>query len=316
MRTLSLQALVILFLGTTAFAADPTPQAKVKALYTQIIEQSPNSKDSLTTAEINKLADFLKNHPVAGPAFTKKYDHQPTGIGNGEIGFCFGRAMTVHLGARRMGLSDSSIQKIFIAGNLKNNKVRWRFHMATLVRDSDRNWRVVDPVAASAGGSLVSSPGEWMTTIKNHYDLPDGKDESKFYVTTPDAIMVDMSVIPATLDIEAHQDLLGDRLINVTFDPIKPGFDVVSASEIPADFPLYRVSGDAKNQYFVNVTEPLMSDVALFDFDFFRFSTVILLQPDATSQRILPLPRSYDYNNYFVDLMESLRIDKPLPELL
>lgn len=297
--------------------AEGLPQDKIRAAYRAILQNSPSTKTSLTADERGRLFQHVDNHPVAGFDAIGKYDHQPTGIGNGEVGFCYGRAMAVMLGARRMGLASDRIQKIFITGDLRNAAVRWRFHMATLVKGDDGKWYVIDPLATSLGLPGVVDPDKWMDAVKRKYDLVDGVDDSHFFVTDIRAIMADMSVIPANKWIEGHSDLLGDRLINATFEPHgKPGFELIPQGDIPsAPYEVFRVTGTAQDKYFINFDEPDFMGKPVFNFDFLRFSTVILFQPQPEVEQITLLPRTYDYNGYFADLMETFKLEKALPDL-
>ncbi len=312
---------IVLIVGSLLFAvagAEEIPQAKARREYNQIVQESPANKTSLTAEEQTRLLNHVYNHPVASFDALDKYDVQPTGVGNHEIGFCYGRAMAVFLAARRMGLANDRIQKLFIAGDLRNSSVRWRFHMTTIVMGDDGQWHVIDPLLVALGSQGVNNPAVWMDVVKKKYDLPDGTDDSHFFVTDTRAIMADMSVIPASKAIEAHGDLLGDRIINATFDPHgKSGFESVPQGDIPSSpYELYRVTGEAQDKYFINFTEPDFLGKPVFNFDFFRFSTVILYQPQPDSQQMALLPRTYDYNGYFVDLIESFKLDKPLPDIV
>lgn len=313
MRLRFLLLLVIGILGNAALAE--TPQDHLRIQYKKIVEESPQTLSTLTQEQLARVLTHVSEHPVASLASLPRYDHQPTGIGNREIGFCFGRAMAVHLTARRMGLFEDSIRKIFLAGDLKNGTIRWRFHMATLLKGDDNQYYVVDPIMPTIGQPGVSTPAVWMDAVKRRFDLGDGIDESKFYLTDTSAIMVDMANIPASVAIEnALFPLIGDRLINVTFAPdALKGFDAISVSEIPTDYPLFAPNESARLRYFVNLTEPDFNGKPVFNFDFFRFSTVIFYQADPTIPGLTALPRTYDYNNYFRDLTASFHPDIPIP---
>src|SRR5438128_1426530 len=78
--------------------------------FSKVVTGSPSTKEGLTAMDRKALFTQAVNNPVANVEMLFKYD--PKGI----VGFCFGRAMTVHLIARRMGLKDSSLRKLFIIG--------------------------------------------------------------------------------------------------------------------------------------------------------------------------------------------------------
>lgn len=287
--------------------AGANPQDDAVARYRQIVEQSPETTDVLSRSQLQQLFDHVVNHPVASLAAIGNYDHQPTGIGNGEIGFCFGRAMAAHLAARTMGLRRDSIRKIFIAGDLHDGGTRWRFHVTTVAKGDDGVWYAIDPLLPSLGRSSFVPAGEWMDLTKHEFDLGDGRDESKFYFADPRAVMVDMTQIPANVEIEnALRPLIGERLIDVTFTPdAARGFSTVPRSEISANYDLFLPTADAQNRYFINIKEPVFNGRPVFDFDFFRLSTVIFYQPVPQDPRIVALTRTYDYNGYFPALLAN-----------
>jgi len=69
----------------------------------------------------------------------RSYDPQ------GNIGFCFGRAMYLHLQLLRHGVAKDSIKKIFAIGPMRTGEINWQFHVATMVKDKNSNdWWVLD----------------------------------------------------------------------------------------------------------------------------------------------------------------------------
>lgn len=96
-------------------------------------------KASLDGSDIYDL--FLKSnlHPSASIYRVKDYDPK------GNIGFCFGRAMHIHLEALKKGLSKDSIRKVWAVGTMQTNTIQWKYHVATMVRGSDNQWWVIDP---------------------------------------------------------------------------------------------------------------------------------------------------------------------------
>ena len=89
--------------------------------------------------QIENLFKLVNEHPVASMELKSKYD--PTTI----IGFCFGRAMSVHLEALRAGLAKENIRKVWVVGPMRNDNIIWKHHVATMVRGTDKNWYVIDP---------------------------------------------------------------------------------------------------------------------------------------------------------------------------
>lgn len=119
-------------------------------LMIQAIEKSEvNPQDHRATAlspkEIRKLYNYAVQHPIAGIQALKKYDPE------GHIGFCFGRALFVHLELLRRGVSKDSIKKVFVVGEMiegtlgSTEVINWQFHVATAVRDTNGEWWVIDP---------------------------------------------------------------------------------------------------------------------------------------------------------------------------
>jgi hypothetical protein len=109
--------------------------------------QSENSArvTALPHKELKKLFNYAVHHPIAGIEALKKYDP------NGEIGFCFGRALFIHLELLRRGVAKESIKKVFVVGEMlevdpvTQKQTVWQFHVATSVKGADGQWWVIDP---------------------------------------------------------------------------------------------------------------------------------------------------------------------------
>ena len=71
-------------------------------------KSDPNSKrvTTLSYEQIREVVDHAASHPVAGFHVINKYDPY------GNIGFCFGRALFVHLELLRRGVAKESIKKV------------------------------------------------------------------------------------------------------------------------------------------------------------------------------------------------------------
>ena len=102
--------LTLVFFSLSTFAAT---QEEALQWY-QKIDSIQGTKNSLTKSERQELYKSARHHKVAALEVIGQYD--PTG----EIGFCFGRAMTVHLIARRMGLASEGVRKLFAIGDLRS----------------------------------------------------------------------------------------------------------------------------------------------------------------------------------------------------
>lgn len=280
----SLKLFAIVLCVYTSFLFAFVDQKELQTLYDRIDQQSPETKTGLNEDDRKKLLDNVVHHKVAALSAISKYDKTP----NEEIGFCFGRAMTAHLLARKMGVARNSIKKLYIAGDMTSGSVRWRFHVTTLVKDEkSKSWYSIDPVMVSVGKKDPLLPKDWMQTAKNEFD---STNTTKFYVTDTNAIMVDMRQVPATLADENNE-----RIIEAKFDPNRPGITLDTATEDIGTFKLYSLDAKAQEKYFINRLESLPTE----EFDFMKLDVVILKNRVST-------PRHYEYNNYFTDLLNDL----------
>ncbi len=178
-------------------------EADLYRSYSQIVDVSPSTKESLNAVERKQLFQFVLRHPVADVDKLDKYDPK------GFIGFCFGRSLTGHLQARRMGLKETSIRSLFIVGDLRSNPAtpEWRFHVTTLVKGEDRKWHAIDPIMTpplAAGKDLPVA--DWIRIVKKTWDF---KKNSYLYVTSAAAVIPDIRV-----DSEATT---GKNLIEIDF---------------------------------------------------------------------------------------------------
>ena len=99
-------------------------------------------KNALTLNEIFVLQSKANaNKAIDDSCRTNHYERTP-GV---NIGFCFGRAVGVHVLARNMKLTNDSIKKVWILGSMRGGTVNWGHHVATAVRAKDGSWHVVDP---------------------------------------------------------------------------------------------------------------------------------------------------------------------------
>lgn len=126
-------------LEKTAMKRDVMPLQAALAKLDELDRYMPvpagKRKASLSAEELKKLYRDTANHPVANPMYTDRY---------GTAGFCFGRAMTAHLLALRMGLDKDAIRKVWIVGNLRGRDgTPWNFHVTTAVRGPD-GWYAID----------------------------------------------------------------------------------------------------------------------------------------------------------------------------
>lgn len=202
MKTIALALIALVLAPAGALAAD---DAAVFALYRRAHEAADRVRPQLHGFDATRRARLFEHtvdHPVASLDRLPHYD--PDGL----IGFCFGRAMAAHLGARMMGLAEAGVRKLFIVGDLRQygaDRTEWRFHVTTLVRGDDRDWYAIDPIVGR-----VMTAKRWIQFVQRTWDL---RRKAKLYVTRAAAVLPDVRVTPAP---EAET---GARIIELAFDP-------------------------------------------------------------------------------------------------
>lgn len=137
--------------------------------------------------ELQNLAAIVDRHPISSLLQLEKYD--PTGL----IGFCFGRSMSAHMEARRMGVSEAHIKKLFIIGDLRSTaNPEWRFHVTTLVKAEDGKWYAVDPILNNVHGRPITVTAEdWIIQVRTIWDQWTGY-KAKLYLTDADIVVPDL----------------------------------------------------------------------------------------------------------------------------
>ena len=84
------------------------------------------------------LISKVMNHDMLSDS-KRNYDPE------GQLGFCFGRALKLHLELLRYGVNKDSIKKIFVIGPMNLPGKVWQFHVATIVKDLNSNdWWALD----------------------------------------------------------------------------------------------------------------------------------------------------------------------------
>jgi len=232
------------------------------------------------------LYQMAVENPVAtlDDAVIGKYD--PTGA----IGFCFGRAMTAQLGARELGLSLSSLKKLFIVGALcsgctgATDAPEWRFHVTTVVKGEDRKWYAIDPIMHESGPYRPLTVERWIERVREGWDrYHGGEPRAKLYLTPPDAILPDITTLPSPET--------GERLIELNFVPESHGLRALRSTNRALGLSsrnrekIYALTAGQAAEYFLTTSER--------EADRFRFLD-IRIDGDA-------IP----YNGYFVDLLKT-----------
>lgn len=257
-----------------AFAQGTAEQTTVKR-YADIVLKSSNKRKILTAQEMDRVLSHVITHPVASildPANVTKYD--PDGV----IGFCFGRAMAVHLAARKIGLDQRSIRKVFIIGDMRSGPdPEWRFHVTTIVRGPEGKWYALDPIASFGPKPRVLTVSQWSQWVRSIWDRPQpGKvDFTKIYMVQPDFVIPNLLRVP-----EAGAQNQVD-IMSTTFNPsVKPAYAPIST--FAKDF--YAVRFNEQMKQFIGVREQ--------GYDRYNFTAIKVNGSDP-----------YSYNNYFHDLL-------------
>ncbi|MBF0407651.1 MAG: hypothetical protein HQM10_09875 [Candidatus Riflebacteria bacterium] len=175
--------------------------------YRSIYQHSSKKLSVLNYLEREFLFEKSTRHEVAGLEHLGKYDPQ------GNIGFCFGRAMAVELIALRMGLTPNSIGKMFIVGQMmQNDRLAWRFHVTAIIAGDNGKWFAIDPV--------MGCPLEIENWVKKCRSVWDREHKCYFYTTRSYTVIPDLSVLP---DVSLET---GKHLIEFSFRPEgKTGFE-------------------------------------------------------------------------------------------
>jgi hypothetical protein len=173
----------------------------VKALGAVTAEKEPGTRNpTLTMAQAEELYDWLDNHEVAAQTMLWKYDPKK------NIGFCFGRAFTIHMEllAPKVKLQRSSVQKIWAVGPMHGG---WGHHVATMGKADTGGFIVIDPVM----GRPVT-PQEWIARMQSQFEMSPSVNPVMFFVTKPERFG------PASSAKYSQLDLFGpgrDRLKDI-----------------------------------------------------------------------------------------------------
>lgn len=262
---------VVLILLLISLVARAATEQEAHEWY-RSLDLLPATKSFLTKEERQQLFRLARHHKVAALEMVAHYDP------SGEIGFCFGRAMAVHLIARGMGLQSQSLRKLFVIGDLRSGSdPEWRFHVTTVVKGEDGLWYSVDPIMEPPLASGVPLKMErWIQIVQRTWDKPK---KANFYFVENSTIIPDLRNVP-----EADKET-GENVIEVSFNP-NAHSEFVSGSV--AGFPYFEVSSPGQERFFTTVYE--REELNRFSFLGIRING-----------------HAYDYRNYFVDLLFDLK---------
>ncbi len=235
------------------------------SLYQRLIHDLTGSLPALTIKQMDNLWRQAFQHRVAGLDDAEKMRrYDPTE----EIGFCFGRAMALHLMARRLGLQEGAIAKLFIIGDLRSAKdPEWRFHVTMLARGPKGTWYAIDPIR---DGPLPVE--DWIAQTQGIWDK---EKKAWLYITPASAVMPDLRSVP---DVDQEK---GEHLIEISFNPARHR-DLTR--ELSLGPQAYVVSPEAARRYF---------------------SAVDSRPPFDFSESVIN-GKSYVFNDYFADLLRDI----------
>ncbi|HLE12229.1 MAG: hypothetical protein A2504_13850 [Bdellovibrionales bacterium RIFOXYD12_FULL_39_22] len=179
----------------------------------------------VTKAQAREIYEAVYNNPVASIWSTSKYDPDDLGIG-----FCFGRAMAVHIEALHRRVNPSSIKKVFAVGNLVAGNTNWGFHVTTIIRAQDGGWYAIDPIM----GKPITVR-DWYKTMRTEYDP---NKTMKMYVTSANRFSPDESThyLPQNLFLSAYHGYFEDLMSFFRQRSGTPHYKPISISNLPNFF--------------------------------------------------------------------------------
>lgn len=179
--------------------ADTINQATMKYLDTPLEDNHVKRVASLDSNQRNKVYRAVDDHPVASQCQLRQYDPQ------GNMGFCFGRAMTAHLELLNSGVQKDKIRKLWAVGSFQAGGNNWRYHVTTIVKGDDGQWWAIDPIF----GYPVSAK-DWYSRMKG-FDVGGDmvlftSEAKRFGPSSPDQYN------RAHLNLDAYNDYFNDLL--------------------------------------------------------------------------------------------------------
>ncbi len=157
----------------------------------------------ISSAQAKQLIQVSRNHEVVGYPADQGYER------GGAIGYCFGRAAYAHLMLLKMGVQKESIRKVWVAGNMLENKITWEYHVATIVYTHDLGWVSID--------SIFDHPkpiGDWL----RHFNAQSQNDKFRFYVTPAEKFNFQLGKYDRSqmgLDLTPEQDWFRNYFVDM-----------------------------------------------------------------------------------------------------
>ncbi len=145
----------------------------VKSVSEYVPPDNDKRSQTLDQVRAQKILDLVFDHPTIGFKADDIYS-QP----GEEMGYCFGRAMYMHLIALKLGVQKESIKKIWAVGPMQSDKpgVEWGYHVALMVY-TKQGWIVLDPNLRR-----VFSVNDWV----QYYEAKNLDGRGRFYATDPE----------------------------------------------------------------------------------------------------------------------------------
>jgi hypothetical protein len=280
-KYLSLTLIVALFSTSPAFSVSIDEDLLFQKYQDLDEVQHQPQLDALSYEQIIEIYQKTATHPVTSIQSLSHYDP------NGFIGFCFGRALTVHLLARSYGLSAPKIQKLFAIGDLKSStdlQGNWRFHVVTVLPSSNGDWYALDPIFYVKNRGIPQTLSQWIQDIRSGWDSWHGEPpKARFYLTPAETIIPDIRILFTPED--------GTKIIHLNFNPNDHQIKELLLPEQGLPFPkdrkdtIYILEQNQLNHYFITTNETIDER--------FKFFGIFINNKEIS------------YNNYFVDLLLS-----------
>jgi len=283
-------ALLVTFHTPSFVYARPGEEAQKSSMLTSYTELSTTQPAETTLAALpgDQLAVLYQTtlvNPVSHFSQLTKYD--PTGI----VGFCFGRAMTAHLTARKeFHVKPTAIYKLFVIGDLRSvaAKPEWRFHVTTILpvgTGGRTKWMAIDPIMRQP-----LSVAEWMTKVRRGWDSWHGTagGKARFFLVSNEAILPDIRILP--------EPETGERIIELNFVPETAGIRSSEewATTLGTNDTIYALSETEMNRFFLVADSK--SPKTMFSFSGIKIN-----------DQYIP------YNNYFADLLATFTVKRVAP---
>jgi hypothetical protein len=113
----------------------------LKVLHETIPPQNPRRSQAISINVAYDILEVVNKHPVVGRGARERYKRD--GV---EIGYCFGRAMYIHLLLLKMGVQKESIRKVWAVGPTRtpDPNVNWGHHISIMVFTKEKGWVTID----------------------------------------------------------------------------------------------------------------------------------------------------------------------------